>query len=135
MLQLTYISTATGTMSDVDVSTILSVSRLNNAAAGVTGLLLYDGRRFLQALEGEAAMVDRTFQRIKADKRHRAVVLLSSGEATERSFGNWAMAAERASAGHRGNNVAELVDTLTETVADPNVRALFRSFARVRDAA
>ena len=134
MQQLTYISTATSTMSDADISVILAVSRLNNAAAGITGLLLYDGRRFLQALEGEAALVDRTYQRIKADKRHRAVVLLSSNEVGERSFGNWAMAAERAAPAH-GAGVAESVDMLTETVLDPNMRALFRGFARVRQAA
>ena len=50
MIQLTYISTATRNIVENSVSEILKISRLNNAAAGVTGLLLYDGRRFCRPL-------------------------------------------------------------------------------------
>ncbi len=134
MRQVTYISTATATMTDADVDAILAVSRRNNAAAGVTGLLLYDGRRFLQALEGAPEAVERAYQRIRLDPRHRAVVLLSGGEVEQRAFGAWSMAAERVAA-RSGGSVTEAVDALTESVADANVRALFRSFARVRAAA
>ena len=134
MLQLTYISTATAGMSEAMVAEILRASRANNAAAGVTGLLLYDGYRFLQALEGPAAAVNTIYQRVKADPRHRAVVLLSSREVAERSFGTWAMAAERVAVG-QGATMAELVDDLTAPIADRATQALFRSFARVRAAA
>ncbi|NIJ08009.1 hypothetical protein FHS31_001619 [Sphingomonas vulcanisoli] len=134
MIQLTYISSATATVNDAEVQTILTASRRNNAAAGVTGLLLYDGRRFLQALEGEPVLVNRTYERIKADPRHRAVVLLSSKDTTERSFGEWAMAAQKVATA-RASDMATLVDELTAGVADANIRELFRGFARVRAAA
>jgi hypothetical protein len=134
MLQITYISTARPELPASAIGEILSASRTNNAAAGVTGLLLYDGYRFLQALEGEPAMVNQTFQRIKADPRHRAVVTLSSRDVSERSFGSWAMAAQRVAIS-TGTTVAELVDKLTADVSDPTVRETFRSFARVRQAA
>lgn len=134
MLQLTYISTAAPGLPATVVSDILKASRNNNAAAGVTGLLLHDGRRFLQALEGETAMVNRTYERIKADPRHRAIVLLSSREVHARAFGDWAMAAQ-AVAGSRDGDVASLVDRLTAQVADATMRELFRGFARVRAAA
>lgn len=133
MLQLTYISSVSP-RTDVAVEDILRVSRRNNAAAGVTGLLLFDGRRFLQALEGEATVVDTTYQRIKADPRHRAIVLLSSNEVSSRAFGDWSMAAQRVSVA-KGATVAEQIDALTAEVADANLRELFRSFARVRAAA
>ena len=134
MLQLTYISTAAHDLAPTAIGDILSASRRNNAAAGVSGLLLHDGRRFLQALEGEPAMVNRTYERIKADRRHRAIVLLSSSEVTERAFGAWAMAAQAVAAATSGS-VAELVERLTAEVSDPSMQALFRSFARVRAAA
>jgi len=51
-----------------------------------------------------------------------------------RSFGDWSMASQRVGISS-GNTVAELVDSLTEDVADRNVQALFRSFARLRQAA
>ena len=134
MLQLTYISTAAPDLPKGAVGEILNLSRRNNAPAHVTGLLLYDGRRFLQALEGEAAMVNETYRRIKADPRHRAIVLLSANEVGTRAFGDWAMAAQQVSAVH-GKSVIELVDSLTAGVADVTMRDLFRSFARVRAAA
>jgi hypothetical protein len=132
MIQVTYISTAAYNISEEAVAEILAVSRRNNAAAGLTGLLLYDGRRFLQALEGASASVDAAFQRIKADPRHRAIVLLSSREIGERDFARWAMAAERVDPIEGGRTVAEQVEALTANCADPSVRALFRSFTRVR---
>lgn len=134
MLQVTYISTARPELPPADIEAILDASRRNNPVAGVTGLLLYDGYRFLQALEGEAASVIRTYDRIKADPRHRAVVLLSSKEIATRSFGDWAMAAQRVAIS-RGSTVSELIDSLTGEVVDPITRDLFRSFARVRNAA
>jgi hypothetical protein len=134
MLQITYISTARPELPAAAIDEILTASRRNNAAAGVTGLLLYDGYRFLQALEGEAAAVTKVYKRIKADPRHRAIVLLSSREISERAFGDWAMAAQRVAIAS-GSTVPELIDRLTEEVADANTRELFRSFARVRNAA
>ena len=132
MRQIIYISTATKQVDDAEVDAILRASRLNNAAAGVSGLLLYNGHRFLQALEGEVAMVDRTYQRIKQDPRHRAVVLLSARDIDTRAFGDWAMAAQRVRSDATGAALAEQVDLLTRDVVDPNARETFRSFARVR---
>ena len=134
MLQITYISTARPELPAEAIDEILAASRRNNHADGITGLLLYDGYRFLQALEGETGRVRRCFERIRTDPRHRAMVLLSSHEVTERAFGNWAMASQRVAIAS-GHTVAELVDSLTEQVVNPAVKALFRSFARVRIAA
>ena len=133
MLQVTYISTARPELPVSAVDEILAASRRNNGSAGLTGLLLYDGYRFLQALEGEPALVSKTFDRIKADPRHRAVVMLSSRDITERAFGQWSMAAQRVAIAS-GATVPDLVDRLTEEVADRATRELFRSFARVRSA-
>jgi FAD-dependent sensor of blue light len=134
MLQITYISTARPELPAEAIDQILAASRRNNHADGITGLLLYDGYRFLQALEGEPQRVRRTFERITADPRHRAIVTLGSYEVTARSFGDWSMASQRVGIAS-GNTVTELVDSLTEEVADLNMQALFRSFARLRQAA
>jgi hypothetical protein len=134
MLQITYISTARPELEASAIDEILTASRRNNHADGITGLLLYDGYRFLQALEGDAHRVQRAYERIKADPRHRAVVMLSSREVEDRAFGNWSMASQRVGIGS-GDTVADLVDSLTEEVGDPTMQALFRSFARVRQAA
>ena len=134
MLQLTYISTASRDITELAVNDILKSARRNNAAAGVTGLLLYDGKRFLQALEGGAEAVNRIYDAIKADPRHRAIVLLSSRETDKRAFGNWSMAAQRVGAG-ASDSLVEQIDLLTADVTDASMRAQFRSFAQVRAAA
>ena len=130
LFQLTYISSVTPG-SDPDVNQILATSRRNNDRDGLSGLLISDGKRFLQALEGEKEAISRTFDRIKADPRHRAVVTLSSREIAERQFGQWAMAWNRVSTADSGRTLADVVDLLTAEVGDANTQALFRGFARV----
>jgi hypothetical protein len=96
----------------------------------VTGLLIVGGRRFLQALEGPAEAVKKTYDRIKADRRHFAAVVLSDREIAERSFFEWAMGYQPAgiprSEGTVANDVAELIAPIT----DPIVHAYFAEFAK-----
>jgi hypothetical protein len=132
MLQLTYISSAVANVGDKDVDAILLSARHHNARADVTGLLVYDGKRFLQALEGSADAVRATYERIKRDPRHRAVVLLSERQVDARQFGRWDMAAERVSAVRSGRSVPDLVEALVKNLPDASTRELFRSFARMK---
>lgn len=132
MHQLTYISTAHPGTTAQDVDAILSVSRRNNARDGITGLLIYDGKRFLQALEGYGPLVDAAFARIKADPRHRAAVMLSLRQPPVKEFGRWEMACQKVDAMADRGSLGEIVDALVAQVPDPNTRALFSSFARVK---
>ena len=77
-----------------DVKSILASSERNNAAASISGLLLYDGGRFIQILEGEPAVVDKLYATITEDPRHHALELLHKGPIAERSFEDWRMAYE-----------------------------------------
>jgi len=131
MRQLVYISSVRKP-GEVDPAVILAQSRRNNARARVTGLLFFNGKRFLQALEGDDATVDATFARIQADGRHHALVVLSNRSIAEREFGEWAMAYE-APGSTAGDSLAR-IDALTAN-ADPAVRATFEGFAKVPRAA
>ena len=132
MRQLVYISTVTGPDVDVTPAAILSTSRRNNARARVSGLLYFDGRRFLQALEGEDEAVSATFARIEGDPRHRAIVILSDRQVETREFGDWAMAFK--SRGQADEQVSAMVSLLSSEAA-PGVRATFEGFAQIRRAA
>lgn len=134
-LQLVYISTARPTLELSDVESILQTSRRRNGADGVTGLLIFDGKRFLQALEGPEAQVAKTYERIQTDPRHRAVVQLNRAEVSERQFGQWAMASQLVGPVMGSGSMVEQVDQLTDAIEDPNIKATLRSFARVRGAA
>ena len=135
ILQLTYISSARPGIGQDDVNQILTVSRRNNGTNRITGMLIHDGRRFLQALEGDPELVERTFARIRADHRHRAIVALSHREVAVREFGEWAMACHIVGSMAGKADMIEAVDALTAGVPDANTRDLFRSFARIERAA
>lgn len=125
MLQLVYISTAA---KNANTDDILRTSRRNNRRDGITGLLYADGVRFMQALEGPDEVVDAAYQRIKADPRHKAPVILSRRDVEDREFGQWEMAARIRDA--EGETFIERVERLTERAA-PAVKATFDSFMRV----
>jgi hypothetical protein len=136
MLQVIYISTATPGFDPKEVETILQASRRNNSRARITGLLVYDGKRFLQALEGDEALVEATYARISQDSRHRSLVRLSSRSVDTREFGDWAMAAQAVAT--QASAAAELstaVDQLIANMPKGSARALFQSFARIKRAA
>ncbi len=132
MRQVVYISTASVDLHGSDTSRILGTSQVNNRRDGITGLLYFDGKRFLQAIEGEDPMLSLTLERIRADPRHRAVVILSDRTIDAREFGAWAMAERRP--GSDAEPFLAQVSSLAAQ-ASPNIRATFEGLANARRAA
>ena len=122
MRQLLYISSSKPRGTHADVSGILEQSRHNNALDGVTGLLWTDGIRFLQVLEGDSESVGKTFDRIAADPRHGAIVVLSDKTIEEREFGNWSM--EKVSPHEDKQRFRARVERMLDQ-ASPEVRGTF----------
>jgi hypothetical protein len=95
LYRLVYVSTneITGDLTEVrrEIDRILSVARDRNAAAGVTGALLFNGGRFAQVLEGPMSSVERIFERIQVDLRHSAVNVLDFRPIAVRWFSEWSM--------------------------------------------
>ena len=91
MKEIAYISTPRDLVFDDDVLNILRTSRRRNARLGVTGLLCYDGRRFLQVVEGEDAVVDALLDDIRRDGRHTDLRTVSEAPITERAFAGFTM--------------------------------------------
>ena len=83
-----------GTDTDIaaGISEILSVSRLKNPEAGITGALLYNDGYFAQILEGPANVLGRLVNSIQADPRNSNFTLALDGPAAERYFPDWSMA-------------------------------------------
>jgi hypothetical protein len=131
MLQIAYISTAKGNVDRALLDSILSVSRRNNAIAGVTGLLVSGGRRFLQVLEGPDQAVLATYSRIQSDPRHRGFVLVTCQGIAARAFGEWSMAHREGGINVADDRLQAAVEALTAKIADPNLRAQFNGFARL----
>ncbi|CAN5371873.1 hypothetical protein BH10PSE13_BH10PSE13_08640 [soil metagenome] len=130
MHRILYISTARAILSADAMQEILRISRRNNDRAGVTGLLVVGGRRFLQALEGPSEAVSETFDRISRDPRHFAVVKLGDQAVAARSFAQWSMGFETGGIAPEGASLAEQVETLVATIQDATLRAYFTGFAK-----
>lgn len=130
MRQIIYISTARLPRDADAFGKIERISQTNNAASDLSGLLLFDGVRFLQVLEGSDDAVEATMTRIKRDPRHVAFVALSDKRVAARSFGGWAMLCRDTATGD-----GSLGPAMAPFLAgcDRTVRATFESFARIRD--
>lgn len=73
------------------VGRIAAASARFNQMAGVTGVLLFDGGRFLQYLEGPDDGVRAVYERIRSSDRHANLVELADGRVTKRLFPYWRM--------------------------------------------
>ena len=78
-------------LSGPELGRLLHQSQMHNQAANITGVLLYDGTRFLQVLEGEKGVIEAVFARILLDCRHTDVQILANGATERRQFKSWAM--------------------------------------------
>ena len=61
-------------------------AKSNNLTHNITGVLIYKNQNFLQVLEGEDIKVDKTFNRIKSDSRHKNIFKVINTSIDERIF-------------------------------------------------
>lgn len=91
LLSLIYVSSAVRPFSKEQLAALLQTSRCNNVKDGVTGMLLYKGGNFMQAIEGEAETIHRLHGRIHEDPRHHGLLTLLEKTIVKREFPEWSM--------------------------------------------
>ena len=91
LVRLLYVSRAVQPESTDAIHAILASARHHNLNNGITGILCYGGGVFLQAIEGGRQAVNRLYNHIIEDPRHKDVELLHYEEISERRFGGWTM--------------------------------------------
>lgn len=124
--QIVYISTAAG-IDSAAIASILESCQRNNAERAVTGLLLYNGRNFLQLLEGDVTDLSWVLNRIEADSRHNGVSIIEDLAVEERACPDWLMRHIRIAddvSARRDALDAELPQDL-----DPSLRRIILNFA------
>lgn len=137
--QVLYGSSAVSPMTQEEIDVILEQARRRNAETGVTGILFYLEGNFLQLLEGEDPALSDTYERIKADIRHRNIIKLADGVITERSFGADPMAYRAITATELAAHPDLFVDDggrwslREETGVDLPIKVLIETFLRVND--
>ncbi|WP_025984332.1 BLUF domain-containing protein [Xanthomonas phaseoli] len=92
---IAYVSEVRRPWTLAEVDRLLVSSSALNAQNAITGVLLYDGRRFFQYIEGSPTHLRDTYDRIKRSSRHDLVAELYSDQITERYFPQWQMACRK----------------------------------------
>ena len=124
--QLCYASTATREMKRADLLELLTFARNRNAALGVTGLLLFQDRHFLQVLEGEVETVRSLFKRICADTRHGKIAVLFEELVSERQYPDWSM-------GFQALDGSEWMEFPNDDGREKDLRAMAESMGRAKE--
>lgn len=94
MRRILYCSQATQDLSPEELVALLALSRRNNEAAGLSGMLLYCSQSFMQVLEGEPAPLTQTYNRILTDPRHSNLRKLMDADVPTPMFPDWTMGFE-----------------------------------------
>lgn len=90
--ELLYASTISTGLDFSEVGRIARNARVSNSENGITGLLVFDGERFAQHLEGRSERVRELFERIRSDPRHTGVRLLHQRPSGVRNYPRFSMA-------------------------------------------
>lgn len=84
--EVLYVSTLAPDQPLSVVADIAKRARINNAQLNITGLLIFDGQRFCQQLEGAKKAVLKLIEIIRNDPRHVNVEVLHHGPLAGRRF-------------------------------------------------
>ena len=129
---LTYTSRARLDLTAADLASIHETARRLNALDGITGLLIFNGSRFLQIIEGAESGIDDLVDRLRADRRHSAFEIRDERIVAERAFPDWSMELLRVSTGYR--EAREEIGAVLPAGLSPAIRKLIDDMAgRISD--
>lgn len=90
LIRMIYVSTRVPNL-DLDVNALSQLAHSNNKKMHISGMLAFDRKYFVQAIEGERKLVCKLLGKLFADTRHTDVVLLAFDNIEKRDFGQWSM--------------------------------------------
>lgn len=90
--EVLYVSTLTERQPLSAVAEISAKARVRNAEKNITGILIFDGMRFCQQMEGRQKDVLSLIERIRVDARHTDVEIFYHGPLAQRRFKNFTLA-------------------------------------------
>ncbi|AEG93152.1 BLUF domain-containing protein [Ramlibacter tataouinensis] len=91
MIRLIYASTVREGVDLNELKRILQQSQANNYRRDLTGILAFNSRIALQALEGARDEVNALYAKLLRDDRHHTVTMLKYQEIAERQWAGWSM--------------------------------------------
>ena len=112
---LVYVSNRSANCTSEEIENILGSCKKNNPDLDITGVLLYSETKFIQYVEGDYKKIMGLFDKIKFDKRHENVVLVSVSPIKEKLFPSW----------HMGNKMVTQNDVEFRTDVNSDDKRLF----------
>jgi len=91
LIYIIYVSAATKKYSSDELLDFLATFKPKNESKDITGLLLYCEEQFIQVLEGPRLAVNKLFEKIQLDSRHKTVLKLFEKPIKQRCFPDWSM--------------------------------------------
>jgi len=91
LYQLIYSSRTTHTLTNPDLSSIVSIAQRKNLEVNITGALCYAQGTFLQCIEGEHSIIHELYQHLHKDERHEQLKTLDIRKISKRRFPNWTL--------------------------------------------
>lgn len=86
MKRVVYRSTSNLGLNDVGILDVIRACDRNNEKAGITGVLWFNGRFFLHAIEGERQVVGDLFSKLRRDLRHCSIYVIGERRIEKRDF-------------------------------------------------
>ena len=88
---LVYCSIAVKGLTFHDLEHLATRAQVYNLRNDITGMLLYSGDNFIQALEGRLPALELLMEKIVVDERHHQFERLLCAPIVQRRFGRWAL--------------------------------------------
>jgi hypothetical protein len=124
-----YISRAKQNFTSSDLADLRDLADARNRSEDITGLLLFDGTRFIQALEGDAAAVQAVMNRIAKDPRHDNISYFKPITTDCRQFKSWATEYQNSDGTCDGRGFINRVMKHVKDVQCDSIKAAFIGFA------
>jgi hypothetical protein len=99
--RLIYASEVANDLTPEGLQTLLATARRCNRLHDVSGMLVFDSKYFLQAIEGSRASLSQLYSNLVRDARHKRLLLLSFESIEQRIFSDWTMGFAAADASHK----------------------------------
>ncbi|MGL4577058.1 MAG: BLUF domain-containing protein [Burkholderiaceae bacterium] len=101
LMRLIYASTAVDGVDMNEFKRILDTAQKNNTNSDLTGMLCFNSKIFLQALEGSREAINTLYGKLNKDPRHYGLTLIKYEPIQERHWPDWSMAFAAASTNNK----------------------------------
>lgn len=91
LVRVIYVSTVANSQDSTALPAIMRQAQANNEAHDLTGLLVFNHRYYLQAIEGGRAAVNQLVGNLYRDPRHTQMLIMGFDDIDRRVFPDWSM--------------------------------------------